>query len=193
MVMEDAPREDNPGWITAQSYLGLNRQVQILDENAANVEMLYLHCLRYGAYPSFPTFNDRNGKRVSDEMIAHNRELEKSYMPFIDMFRGKKWVFYPEALQLPENTNGNIYQLKDGTLMITMVSSWRSLRNAEGFDKNLQVITRLPDAKLIGKVEVFSVDGGTKSIEAAVRDGNKLTITVPKHGKATVILLHPKA
>jgi hypothetical protein len=191
MMMEDAPREESPAWITAQSYLGLNRHVMILDENASNEEMLYLHCLRYGAFPSYPPAQDRNGKPLSAELAARNREIEKKYFPFIQMFRGKQWVFYPKALQLPENSFGNIFRLKDGSVMITMVSAWRSLRNADGFDSNQVVLARLPDAEKVGSIEIYSVDRGEKSTEEPSRDGDKLTITVPRHGKATVILLRP--
>ena len=192
MTMEDAPREESPGWITAQSYLGLTRQVVILDGNALNQEMMYLHCLRYGAFPSFPSDRNKEGKQVPAEVIAQNREMEKKYLPFIEMFRGKQWIYYPEALQLPENSFGNIFRLKDGSVMITMVSAWRYLRHADGFDLNQEVIARLPDAANIGSVEVYSVDDGAKSIQEPHRDGDKLTITVPRHGKATVILLRPK-
>jgi len=201
MMMEDAPKEDNPGWITAQSYLGLNREVQILDDNAKNLEMMYLHCLRYGAFPSLPstqvyTANPSDhvnkGSDAEAQLLAHNRKLEDQYMPYINLFRGKKWIFYPQALELPVNTAGNIYRLKDGTVMITMISAWRYLRNADGFDANLDVIARLPDAASIASVEVISVDGSTKTTVEPKHDGDKLTITVPRHGKATVLLLHPK-
>ena len=192
MTMEDAPREESPAWITAQSYLGLNRHVMILDENAPNEETMYLHCLRYGAFPSFPSLRDRNGKPITPEAIANNRTIENKYLPFIEMFKGKQWIFYPEALQLPENTFGNIFRLRDGTVMITMVSAWRELRNADGFDTNLQVIARLPDAGNVASVEVDGVDGGEKTTVEPEREGDRLTITVPRHGKATVILLRPK-
>ena len=190
LVMEDAPHEENPAWITAQSYLGIHRHLVMEDDNALHDEMMYLHCLRYGVFNSLSTDQDDNGKPLPAETIAQNRKLEEQYLPFIEMFRGKQWILYPEALELPENTYGNIFRLKDGTVMITMVSAWRYLRHADGFDSNLKVIARLPDAAAIGKVEVYSVDRGEKSIVEPQRQGDQFTITVPKHAKATVILLH---
>jgi hypothetical protein len=192
MTMEDAPDEESPGWITTQSYLGLTRHVMILDSNGANAEMLYLHCLRYGAFNSMVTKTAKGGAPLPPETIAYNDDLEKKYQPFVNMFAGKKWIFYPQALQLPENTYGNIFQLKNGDIMITMVSAWRSLRHASGYDSNLQVIARLPNAAAVQSAEVDSVDLGEKAAATPQRDGNQLTITVPKHGKATVILLHMK-
>jgi len=192
MTMEDAPREESPGWITTQSYLGLTRHVMILDDNGANAEMLYLHCLRYGAFNSMIKMTDKSLQPLPPETIAYNQELEKKYQPFVNMFAGKKWIFYPQALELPANTYGNIFQLKNGDVMITMVSAWRSLRHADGYDSNLQVIARLPNAAAVQSVEVDSVDLGGKTTVTPQRDGNQLTVTVPKHGRATVILLHMK-
>jgi hypothetical protein len=192
MTMEDAPKEESPAWITAQSYLGLNRHVMILESDATNAEMLFLHCLRYGAFNSMPTDRNAKGEPLSPQAITQNRELESKYLPFIEMFKGKQWIFYPEALQLPENTFGNIFRLKDGSVMITMVSVWRALRKADGFDPDLKVEVHLPDAANVDSVEVYSVDRGKKTIQEPHRDGDRLAITVPEHGKATVILLRPK-
>ena len=75
--------------------------------------------------------------------------------------------------------------------MVTMVSAWRYLRNAEGYNRNLEVICRLPDATAFKTAEVHSVDLGEKTDIEPVREGDTLRIMVPKHGKATVILLHP--
>ncbi len=193
MTMENAPKEESPAWITTQSYLGLTRHVMILEGDATNAEMLYLHCLRYGAFNSLVQTTDRKGNPLPAALIARNDDLEKKYQPFVNMFAGKKWIFYPRALELPENTYGNIFQLKNGDVMITMVSAWRALRNAEGYDANLQVIARLPNAGDVRSVEMDSVDMGEKISEAPQRSGDALTINVPKHGKATVILLHFKS
>ena len=106
MAMEDAPREDSPAWITAQSYLGVSRHTMILDANAANVEMMYLHCLRYGMFDTDLTNEARRGGRVTEEMLRRNRELRAAYRPFIEKFRGRQWVFHPRALELPKKHRG---------------------------------------------------------------------------------------
>jgi hypothetical protein len=188
MTMEEAPKEDNPAWITAQSYLGLNRHVMILEDDPGNAEMMYLHCLRYGMFDT-----DIDPASAPAEVSARNVELAKKYRPFIEKFRGKQWIFYPQALELPANVEGNVFRLKDGSVMITMVSAWRYLRKAEGFDKDVTVTCRLPDAAGMKKVRVTAIDlGETHDLEAK-HSGDTLKITVPKHGKATVILLSPGA
>jgi hypothetical protein len=192
MTMEDAPHEESPAWITAQSFLGLNRHTMILENNPLNEEMLFLHCLRYGAFPSLAPDTDVKGKPLVADEIAANRVLEARYMPFIERLKGKQWIFYPEALALPENTYGNIFRLQDGSVMITMISAWRALRHADGFNTDLAVMARLPNAAEMNSAEVYAVDRGEKAVVTPHHDGDRLTITVPRHGKATVILLHPK-
>jgi hypothetical protein len=192
MMMENAPSQVNPPWITAESYLGLTRHVMILDGNGADAEMLYLDCLRYGAFNSMNPTTDKQRHRLPPATIADNKELEKEYQPFVNLFAGKKWIFYPRALELPAHTHGNIFQLKDGDVMVTMVSAWRVLRHAPGYETNLPIIVRLPYAADFGSVEVDAIDLGGKTEVVPQRSGNQLTIMVPKHGKATVILLHKR-
>jgi hypothetical protein len=191
MATEDAPREDSPAWVTAQSYLGLNRHVMIYDGDGNNTEMMYLHCLRYGMMDTDWQPAARESAPLSPDALRRTKELWLKYQPFIDKFRGKQWIFYPRALELPKYTEGNIFRLKDGSVMVTMVSAWRYLRNAEGYDRNLEVICRLPDAATFKTAEIHSVDLGERTEIQPRQEGNTLRITVPKHGKATVILLHP--
>lgn len=191
MSMEDAPREDSPGWITAQSFLGLNRHMLILEANMNNVEMTYLHCLRYGMFDTDLRRTDRRGS-LAEERLKANAELARRYRPFIERFRGKKWIFHPEALELPPHTEGNIFRLADGSVMVTMVSAWRHLRQAEGFNERLEVTCRLPDAADLKHVSVNAVDLGESTVVQPERSRDAIKITVPKHGKATVILLSAK-
>jgi hypothetical protein len=55
------------------------------------------------------------------------------------------------------------------------------------------VMARLPNAVAVQWVEIDSVDLDQKTAVTPQRNGNQLTITVPKHGKATIILLHMKS
>jgi len=189
MAMEDAPREDSPAWITAQSFLGLDRHVMILEAKPANAEMMYLHCLRYGMFDTDIPGLRRGGPQLDERLRRQVLDLQQRYRPFIDRFRGKQWIFYPRALELPKYTEGNIFRLKDGSAMITMVSAWRHLRGAEGFNANLEVVCRLPEAAAVRTVEVNSVDLGETTNVTPRREGDTRRITIPKHGKATVILL----
>ena len=190
MSTESTPDEEVPAWITAQSYLGLNRHVMILDTTSgAHAELMLLNCLRYGMFYSDLETTDEQERPLPAERIAANAELARTYLPYVERFRGKKWVFYPQALELPPHTDGNIFRLKDGSGMITMVSLWRSIRTVGGFDRNLNVICRLPDAADLRHVYAAALDLKETFRLEPERNGDTLKITVPRHGKATVIPL----
>jgi hypothetical protein len=186
MAMEDAPAEESPAWITAQSYLGLNRHVMIFEARAASAERMYLHCLRYGMLTT-----DVSGTAAGGTALAQGGDMNLAgrYRPFIERLRGKQWIFHPRALELPANTYGNVFRMKDGSVMATVVSAWRHLRKAEGWDENLEVICRLPDAEAMRHVYVSAIDlGATAKVEPA-RSGDTLRIKLPRHGKATAVVL----
>jgi hypothetical protein len=128
-------------------------------------------------------------KPLTADQIAANEKLVQAYLPFIQRFRGKQWVFHPKALELPRYTDGNIFRLKDGGVMIAMVSYWRAQREVEGFEKNLEVVCRLPDASQLSHVYVSSLDlRQTWKVSPRLKN-EELTITVPRHGRGTAIVL----
>jgi hypothetical protein len=192
MSSEDVTPEENPGWIAAQCFLGLNRHVMILSgEGARDPELLFLHCLHYGMFYSDVNTTDAHAGNLTPEQAAHRADLVQKYHPFIDRMRGKRWIFHPHALELPPYTAGNIFRLKDGSVMITMVSAWRHLRKVENSDANLEVICRLPDAGRMKNIHATAIDLKQSWPLEPTRDGDALKLVIPQHGKATVILLAP--
>jgi hypothetical protein len=190
MASEDTPDEETPSWIAAQSYLGLTRHVMILDgRSGTHPEWFLMNCFRFGMFPSEMGATDRKGERLPPEELERNARLVRAYRPYIDRFRGKKWVFHPEALTLPQYTDGNIFRARDGSVIVPVVSTWRLRRNAEGFDRNATVICRLPDAAEMRHVYVASVDLHTVVRVEPARNRDAIEITVPRHGKATMIVL----
>ncbi|MDR3676538.1 MAG: hypothetical protein P4N24_13685 [Acidobacteriota bacterium] len=190
MSSEDVTQEENPGWIAAQSYLGLNRHVMILSgEGARDPELLFLHCLHYGMFYSDVPTTDAHAGTLPSGHAARTADLVKKYHPFIERLRGKKWIFYPQALELPSYATGNIFRLKDGSVMVTMVSAWRHLRKVDNTDENLEVNCRLPDADKMKNFRATAIDLGESWSLEPTRNGDTLKFVVPRHGKATVILL----
>lgn len=190
MSRERTPDMEVPPWIVAQAYTGLNRHVMILDGGSGgHAEKLLLNCLRYGMFYSQISSRGEDRKPLTPAQIAANEKIAETYLPFIQRFRGKKWVFHPRALELPKHTDGNIFRSKDGSVIITMVDYWRAYRGVDGFSENVRVICRLPDAKDMKHVYVASIDGHKVWKVDAERDGDQLTITVPRHGKGTMIVL----
>jgi hypothetical protein len=193
MAEEHTPEEELPDWIPATSFAGLNRHVMILDgRSGTRAELMLLTCLRYGMFYSDIGTRDSRGNELPPEAVAANAELARRYLRFIGRLRGKKWIFYPRALELPPHTDGNIFELKDTSVMVTMVSTWRNLRRVSGFDRDLRVIVRLPDPARYTYAYASSLDADLTWKLEPERQGDTLTFLIPQHGRATVILLGGK-
>lgn len=194
MARESTPAALKPAGLIRRSYLGLNRHVMILDGNSwQHPERLFLNCLRYGMFYS-EVHTDVEG--VTDpEIILLKQKAEKirrSYYPIIERLRGKKWIFYPKALKLPPMTDGNIFRLSDGSVMLTMVSIWRVLNNIPGTTPDLELTCRLPDADAdeFKNFRLIQPDLERRvKITPSSRNGHALTFKLAEHGKASVILL----
>ena len=147
-----------------------------------------LQCLRYGMFYSYA--GPFPGEKPENMAEAHAREaLAKKYRPFIDLFRGKKWIFHPRALELPKHTDGNIFRLRDGRVMITLVSAWRQLRHVQGYTENVVVICRLPDASNMRHIRATAIDLGEAWDLKGTGETDMMKFTVPRHAKATVVVL----
>lgn len=73
--------------------------------------------------------------------------------------------------------------------MITMTSAWRQTRKVQGDTENLEVFCRLPDDSNMRRIKATAIDmGETWALNAAL-DCDTLKFTVPRHAKATVVLL----
>jgi hypothetical protein len=190
MAYESAPEVENPAWIAAQSFLGLNRHVMIISQSEEHdPEMAFLQCLRYGMFYSYAGPVPGQDKGVPPEEVDAREALAKRYGPFIQLLRGKKWIFHPRALELPKYTDGNIFRLRDGRVMITLVSAWRQLRKVSDYAENLEVGCRLPDASSMRSIRTTAIDLGEAWDLEATRDGDMLKFKVPRHAKASVIVL----
>lgn len=189
MARESAPEVENPPWITAQSFLGLNRHVMIISRSREHdPEMGFLQCLRYGMFYLYA--GPMPDEKPEDMAEVQAREaLARKYHPFIDLLRGKKWIFHPRALELPRYTDGNIFRLRDGRVMITLVSAWRQTRKVQGDAQNLEVLCRLPDASNLQRIRATAIDLDEAWDLKAALDGDALKFTVPHHAKATVVVL----
>ncbi|MBN2290427.1 MAG: hypothetical protein JXQ83_13915 [Candidatus Glassbacteria bacterium] len=192
MARESTPAELKPSWLIAQSYLGLNRHVMILDGRSwQHPERLFLNCLRYGfQYSEIQT--ETEGLTDQEVVLRKNKaeKLRRDYGPLIERLRGKKWVFHPRALDLPPMTDGNIFRLEDGSVMVAMVSIWRVLDNIPGTTPDLELTCRLPDASEFRHFKLVQPDlERTVELEPSVRENDALTFKIGEHGLASVILL----
>ncbi|MBW7996264.1 MAG: hypothetical protein FVQ81_06795 [Candidatus Glassbacteria bacterium] len=195
MARESTPAVEKPDWLIAQSYLGLNRHGMILDSGSwQHPERLFLNCLRYGYFYS----RVRSGIEPDDspEVVQQKKKaewLQTVYHPLIEKFKGKKWVFHPRALSLPPKTDGNIFRLADGSVMVAMVSIWRDLYNIPGTTPDVELTCRLPDAAEFTTFSLVQPDitGSStgKPVSPSKVEGDALTFRLEQHGLASVILL----
>ena len=193
MARESTPREEKPAWLVAQSYLGLNKHVMILDHRNEwdHTDLLFMNCLRYGFFYSDV---DTVADGIDDpQVVALKNKAARDvdvYYPLISKFAGKKWVFYPRALELPSKTDGNVFRLKDGSAMITMVSVWKVLDNQPGLSPGQEIVCRLSDADKMTKFTLYQPDRRLEQeIQPVEREGDTLKFLVSEHGLASVILM----
>ena len=95
----------------------------------------------------------------------------------------------PNALELPASVQGNIFQVPDGRVIVTMVSDHRSMFEDGGFAGDLPVVVRLADGKAIRRATVRAVDYDDAVDAPLSRDGDALTVTVPRHRTASIVIL----
>ena len=138
-------------------------------------ETTFQNCAAYGIYPT--------GMPTPDL-----RRIAARYWPVFEHFRGKRWVFHPHALALPEGTRGNLYRLPDGNVLACMVTQGRSL-DGEAFDLDRRLTVRLPDAADFEAAYFVSPDLLGKRRLAVDRKRDTLTIVVPRHRGVSAILL----
>jgi hypothetical protein len=73
-----------------------------------------------------------------------------------------------------------------------MVSYWKAFRGVDAPEENLEVVCRLPDASELEHVYVSALDLRESWKVKPRAKGEKITITIPRHGKGTAIILSAK-
>ena len=79
-------------------------------------------CAAFGMYPTV--------------MQGSAAQLASRYWPVFELFRGKRWVFNAHALDLPQGTEGNLWRLPDGNVLVDVATAGRNDRR--------QVVRREP-------------------------------------------------
>ena len=181
----------NPYRLEAFSYYGLFKPIMVLDGGMwQDPEPTLKTCLRLGMMVNdFAESHKHAGAELPPEDADRNRRLREAYTPLLQALIGKQWVLEPNALELPESVGGNIFRVPDGRVIVTIVSEYRSMFEEGGFAADIPVVIRLAGAELIRRATVRSADYA-EAIEAPViRDAEALTVIVPKHRTASIVVL----
>jgi len=183
----------NPWRLEAFSYYGLFKPVMVLDGRMwQDPEPTLKTCLRLGMmYNDYAEGPKHAGVELSADDQRRNRKVQETYTPLLQELIGKQWVLEPNALELPEGVGGNIFRVPDGRVIVTLVSDHRSMFEDGGFARDLAVTVRLGAADTIGRATVRSVDYDGADEAPLSREANTITVTVPRHRTASIIVLEP--
>ncbi|MFQ6048368.1 MAG: hypothetical protein ACE5K7_03280, partial [Phycisphaerae bacterium] len=134
------------------------------------------------------------------QMGTHERQADldqaRAYQPLLERLRNRRWIFTPQPLSLPPQTEGQICRIDDrsadhgGAVVVTVVRpevSWRDAKLRPG----LSVVVCLPDADRFSRAEWLGVE---RSSQPAVtcrmrRNADRIEIDLPPVGAAGVLRL----
>ena len=102
-----------------QQYFGITRPLILLpyDITEQQAEEKLKTALYTGHFPSVTTYPESS--------LLHSGLMDNRYKPLFSLYKGKKWVLYPHALQLPEGIKGNIFQAPDSDYLVAMIEPER--------------------------------------------------------------------
>ena len=150
------------------------------------IEERFKLCLACAAFP--PVFGHTDA----------NRALVGKYVPLLNKLRGRRWVLYPHALELPDGLEGNIFSVPDGDYAVTLIapdaSQLRARDSSAGTGlvrRDLPIRVRVPDA---GRLRhAYAVSGDYLGpVELPLQtSGDRIELTVPAHLASTMIVLTP--
>lgn len=124
------------GAVGAMQYLGLARPMIlfVIDKLAKETEIKDKTALFSGYFPS-----------LEHEVNEYkSRLIDLKYKPLFELFKGKRWVLYPNVLRLPLGIKGNIFKGLNNDLLIPMVSMEKSQLLPDPFTYNLKIKISYP-------------------------------------------------
>jgi len=153
--------------------------------NAADVEAMFRMCLVCGG--SWSVSGDV-AKPRPEKYPDKVEELFRLCGPLADLLAGCVWVLEPEPFALPEEYEGNLYELPDGRLALTVASCRDTLlRPARSADPPFRVTVRCSAAREVVRAENRSVDG-TAPLEI-VRTDDGIAFDIANHRVFSVVIL----
>ena len=110
------------------------------------------------------------------------------YTPVFELFRGRTWVLEPNCVRLPEGYDGNLFKRPDGNYVATVISYGESITTPY-WRVAVPVGIRIAEAARVKTAYLISADQlGPKKIDFT-REGDAISIEVPRHKSASAILL----
>ena len=140
-------------------------------ESYDDLEGMFQRCLIVGATGySVPKI------QLSNDMDA----LFRAYAPLVDKLSGRRWLFEPHPLQLPNRVDGNIFKIGSNKLYVTLVSRGQSLSQKP----NPQELTFQMNSKSVPDIQnitYWKLSGEQLKSSWKQKDAITAVITIPEH------------
>lgn len=150
-----------------------------------DVEYMFRRCLTCGG--SWSICGEVAAQRPP-ELTEKQIKLLKVCGPLTDLLAGCQWVLERNPFTLPAEYEGNLFELPDGNLALTVVSKHDTLLRCDrGFDEPFKVTLRCSQASEIKSATVYGT-GSTVDTEKVFAE-NELTLKVENHRVFSVIIL----
>ncbi len=183
----DAVLIENPGVHPIPQcfqFFGLRRPIVFSHTtgNQQTIEDRLKHSLAWGVYPVL----------THPSPVAPNIDragVTESFLPLFELMKGRDWVLNAHALKLPSNAAGNIFKLKDGSYLVTVISSLRSRLGKLEFDRNATVEIN-PENRPVNEVYAVSVDYPGLFKMPFEKHGDETLVKLPPFGTALALLVN---
>lgn len=164
----------------------LSRYITIGNRCCVSLENHESHlqvALRNGFYARLGWHYPDPRDRRLDGMWAH-----RLYYPLFDLLRGRHWVLEAHCLELPEGMDGNLFRRPDGNYLATLISLGET-HISPWWRLNVPLMVQVADVEQIKAAYFISGDHLGPMKIPFDREGNAITVTLPHHRSASMVLL----
>lgn len=134
------------------------------------LESMFQQCLLAGAgFTSYPK-------------AMQSKYLYEQYVPLLKMLYGRRWIFDPDPLKLPEHYQGNIFRSESGSILVSAVS----MLGRKKTSATSQASLKTADSDKITKIYLY-VPGVAPSSVPFQKNGDIIYFDLPD-GESAVVL-----
>ncbi len=155
---------------------------------------LYDRVLVMGSQPASPSltpisFPYRYAHEIPADAKIPPEQLQDfaRYAPLFDQIRQREWVLSADAVQVPAGFEANIFRKPDGNYAVPVVTTWGA--PPTGIWHDLPITVHVPDSGAIRAAYVLSADLAGWYRAPWKRESRTLTIQIPRHHRASLVVL----
>ena len=153
--------------------------------SCADVESMFRLCLVCGG--SWSVSGDV-ARPVPEPYPENVETLFRLCGPLADLLAGCVWVLDPDPFSLPEEYEGNLYELPDGRLALAVASRHDTLlRPVRAADAPFRAAVKCPAARNVFRAVSHSVDGTAEA--GFSKEDDAVTLTIANHRVFSVVIL----